>query len=585
MRLRHRFLAYLCVAALLGVLLVAVASVGVLRVTVRERVAERVRIEAALLSQWVESAGEGLDPQALAVQAARELELRTTLIDERGIVLGDSARERDDVALMENHLERPEIAGARASGRGDSYRRSDTTSATYFYAAHAVPAGGPVRYVRVALPEAELRRLQDSSTPSIVLATLATMVLLVALSYVLVLRFSRPIEALSNSVRRIVSEDRRAELPYAHVREVDRLRDAVDTLRRDLIEELSALEAEDALLTSVFSGMREAVLLVGRDRRVRLANDALRETLGIDGDPRGQMLEEVVRHPTILSHVEQVFAAGHEARGEQPLRFAEVDRAFEIRGTPLRRSDDDAVDSVLVLLLDVTRLETLESMRRDFVANVSHELRTPLTSIKAFVENLLEGDIDDPATSRRFLEIILKHADRMGDLVEDLTDLSSIETGSISLNVDAVDVHSLGRECFDQLQPLARARSIELCLELPAGFRVRADRRRLHQMLANLLDNAIKFGREGGRVALFGRFDGEWVEIGVEDDGIGIGEADRERVFHRFYQVSRERSPAVRGTGLGLAIVKHLMRLHGGRVEIESEPGHGSRFVLVFPGR
>jgi len=234
-------------------------------------------------------------------------------------------------------------------------------------------------------------------------------------------------------------------------------------------------------------------------------------------------------------------------------------------------------------LFDITRLEHLEDVRRNFVANVSHELRTPLTSIKAFVETLRDGGLTDRENSVKFLGIIQKHADRMGALIDDLTDLSLIETGAIALELAEIDAHPVVTDVVEQLEPRAESSEIEIEVEMPSPFHVRADRRRLEQVFLNLIDNAIKFNRTGGSVRVVAEIRDGRPEITVEDAGIGIPADHQERIFHRFHRVDTARSREAGGTGLGLAIVKHLIRLHGGQVRLESEMGRGSRFILEFP--
>jgi two-component system phosphate regulon sensor histidine kinase PhoR len=315
---------------------------------------------------------------------------------------------------------------------------------------------------------------------------------------------------------------------------------------------------------------------------LRLVNDAARDLFDLRFDPRGAVLEEAVRHPTVVRDVGVALLGG--TPDPSLVRLAGSDRAFELRVVSVDGTGRPGTGGALLLLFDVTRLEALERLRQEFVADVSHELRTPLTSIRASVENLLESGIEDRAHARNFLEIVRRHAERMGALIEDLTDLSLIETGAVHLELRAVDAAEVVREILDTLAPLAARRNVRLRSELPAPFPVHADRRRLEQMLGNLVDNAIKFNRDGGTVVVGGRRAEEATTLIVEDTGQGIAADRLDRVFQRFYQVERARSRALGGTGLGLAIVKHLMRLHGGRVRVESELGAGSRFFLEFPG-
>jgi two-component system phosphate regulon sensor histidine kinase PhoR len=416
------------------------------------------------------------------------------------------------------------------------------------------------------------------------LAGMATLALGTAcvLGWAAMRRMSRTIERMAEAVEGTAGGQPRLYLPSRVGHEVERLDEGVRRMRLALLGKVAELEVERKLLGSVVAGIHEGLLLVRADGRIRLSNAALREILRLPFDPQGRPLTEVVRHPQVLRDVETALATGEET-GETIVRVPELDRAFQLRVAPLAVERPGSADEVLVLFFDVTRLERLEGLRREFVADVSHELRTPLTSIKAFVETLLDGGLEDPSEARRFLEIVSRHADRMGELIADLTDLSLIETGSIRLELEPLDAAAVVREVLDRLAPLAGRRDVRVILDLEGPLRVRADRRRLDQMLANLLDNAIKFSHASGRVWLRAQARPDGVTLSVKDEGLGIAAGSLEKVFHRFYQEDRARSRELGGTGLGLAIVKHLMRLHGGNVRVESELGRGSEFFLEFP--
>jgi two-component system phosphate regulon sensor histidine kinase PhoR len=582
LKVRHRLLRRLAAVALVGTALMALGSIALVRDAVRERFVERLRAETALLAELIDPLLAHHDPQDLAVSAGARLGARVTLVDAEGLVLGDSSLDVAGLAALDNHLERPEIAAARLGGQGECVRRSATTNAEYYYVARRVEGDGPVQYVRLAMPSTDVSRVQRRYTILVLAVLPAAMLLLTAIGYAAARRLSRPVEAMADAVQRSAGGDLRLELPDGGGEEIERLGRAVSLMRRTLIAKLDELGAEQALLASVVDGMQEGLLLVGADRHVRLTNLTLRRILELEFEPEGHALAEVVRHPTVIRDIDRVFLERVEIR-ESILRLPGSGRSFQLRVSPLDVGRDASPDAVLVLFFDVTRLEKLENVRREFVANVSHELRTPLTAIKAFVENLVDGGIDDPEAARRFLGIVRKHADRMGDLIEDLTDLSLIETGAISLHLAVIDAREVALEVIDILRPQATARNIALDCELPSPFPVRADRRRLVQLLTNLVDNAVKFSEGGSTVRLRGRVESGRAVISVEDEGIGIPAESLEKVFHRFYQTSRDRSGNKAGTGLGLAIVKHLMRLHGGRVRVESELGRGSRFFLEFP--
>jgi len=401
--------------------------------------------------------------------------------------------------------------------------------------------------------------------------------------YAAIGRLSRPVEQLADAVERSAASAGAEPIPAFHGAgtEIERLATGLGRMRLAQLDRLAELDRERQVLASVVAGVREGLLLVGPDRRLRLVNDAARAIFDLRFDPQGALLEEAVRHPAVVRDVTTALAGA--APDPSVVRLPGSERSFELRAVPLEGAARAGARGALVLLFDVTRLEALERVRQEFVADVSHELRTPLTSIRAFVENLLEGGMEDREHARSFLEIVRRHADRMGALIEDLTDLSLIETGAVLLERRSADAAEVVREILEQLAPLATARHVQLRSELPAPFPVHADRRRLEQMLSNLVDNAIKFNREDGNVVVRGTREAGGATLIVEDTGQGIAADSLERVFLRFYQVERGRSRELGGTGLGLSIVKHLMRLHGGRVRVESELGTGSRFLLEFP--
>jgi two-component system phosphate regulon sensor histidine kinase PhoR len=339
---------------------------------------------------------------------------------------------------------------------------------------------------------------------------------------------------------------------------------------------------ESRVLQSIVSAMKEGMVVLGPDRKIRVANEAFLQLFRTPFDPVGRLLVEVVRDPAVFRELEASLPPGGAIR-ESLLHLPGPGRSFELRVSPLSGSTPDEPVGALILFFDVTRLEALERVRREFVADVSHELRTPLTSIKAFVENLIEEGLADRDESLRFLEIVRKHADRMGALIDDLTDLSLIETRAVALDLAPVDASEVAHDVVAQFAFRAEAGGVEVQLELPSPFPLIADHRRLWQVLVNLVDNAIKFSHRGGVVLIAGDVREGRPRITVKDTGVGIPPEALEQVFHRFFRADKARSRELGGTGLGLAIVKHLMRLHDGQVSVVSELGRGATFTLEFP--
>lgn len=580
MKARHRTFGSIVVVALTGTVLLALLSTVLIRTVVRDNMAERVGAETALLAHWARSAP--VDPQGFAEDAAASLGMRVTLIDAAGVVLADSAKDRAGVDLMENHLDRPEIQAAGSRGFGQSIRRSGTTNVEYLYSARRVAETGPVRFVRIAVPSSRLQRVQSRYAWFSALTGLGAMALFSLLAYAAVRRRSRPLEKLALDIQRSAAGDAVIHVPETAGEEVRGVALAAREAHLSLTAKLALLDAEREVLSWVVSGMREGVLLVEPDRRVRLANPAILRIFDLEFDPVGHLLTEVVRHPTVVGSVEAALDAETES-AESSLTLHGPERSFELRTTPLIAETGGAPRGVLVILVDVTRTQALERVRREFVANVSHELRTPLSSIKAFVETLIDEACEDRANAMRFLQIVRKNADHMGELIADLTDLSLIETGAVSLELREVDAAEVAREVAERIRPSAAERDVEIHVDLPRSFPLIADRRRLEQMLTNLIDNAVKFNRPNGEVHVVGKRDAKKVRLAVEDSGVGVAAESLDKVFNRFYQVERQRSRERQGTGLGLAIVKHLMRLHGGSVSLSSELGAGARFTLEFP--
>ena len=357
-------------------------------------------------------------------------------------------------------------------------------------------------------------------------------------------------------------------------------------------EKAQARESEDtdtageifsagSLFEATMSGMREGLLVVNKDMRVVASNAAAHKLFNASHTKlQSQRLTELTRNPAIYSAFLDGLK-GHEVSGVKVETHGPERQVFDLRVVPIGANGNGA-EGALGVFFDITRTERLELVRQEFLSNVSHELRTPLTSIMAFVETLESGAKEDPESCQRFLSIIRKNASRMHTLIDDILDLTAIESGNVQLRAAPVDLHELVDEVCASLPNQASARNVTLQNNVPPGTLVYADARRLEQMLTNLIDNGIKFSRENGTVSI-GYKSGKRDQIFVQDTGDGIPAQHVERLFERFYRVDRARSRELGGTGLGLAIVKHLALLHGGEVTVESELGKGSTFTIHLP--
>lgn len=370
------------------------------------------------------------------------------------------------------------------------------------------------------------------------------------------------------------------------------------------IEEQQELTEEtNRLLAGVLATMREGVLIVSRQMEILLYNTAATQVVKLpvqthptspgkdnEQDTSGEnllplayplqthakRLIDVTRNPAI----HEAFRQALEGRAQTEARVETTDlepQAFQLYVAPLGKT------LAVGVFIEISQLEKLERIRREFFANLSHELRTPLTAILAYAETLMDGAIHDPENNLRFLEKLYKHAARMRDLLSDIADLSAIESGNVKLSVATVKLQPLIREVIALSESRRKEAQVQFIVHVPETLAVQADRTRLEQILYNLIDNAVKFNLPNGSVTVSAEECSERVAIHIEDTGIGIMEADKSRIFERLYRADKSRSRKVDGTGLGLAIVKHLVQAHGGEISVQSHLGRGSRFTFTMP--
>ena len=343
------------------------------------------------------------------------------------------------------------------------------------------------------------------------------------------------------------------------------------------------LRVEAGRTAALFDRMVEGIIVVGATGRIRLANRAAGELFGFTPPAADRTVLETTRHHDVAAVVARLDHEAEVLNHELRLEAVAETRWLQVNALALRAADG-ARDGAILVFHDLTRLRQLEAVRQDFVANVSHELRTPLSLIKSAAETLIDGGKLDPAITSRFLEIIDKHANRLTLLIDDLLLLARLDSGRVELNLQPVVLRDAAQESLDDAALIARGRGVTLENAVPAGLRAQADPERLRQVLANLIDNAIKYGRADGHVVLHGRaLEGARVELAVQDDGPGIPPEATARIFERFYRVDKARSREQGGTGLGLAIVKNVIQAHGGDVRVESTAGAGTEFFLTLP--
>jgi two-component system phosphate regulon sensor histidine kinase PhoR len=520
----------------------------------------------------------GLPSPNLDTQAkhwASVLEARVTIIAPDGTVWGES---HEDRSQMSNHSDRPEVIQALANGVGNSMRFSQTLGVEMMYSAVAVEQGSQVlALVRVALPLSNVATDIASLQRVLIAATLLATILALLLAILIAGRISSPIRQLTQSVLQLAPR-KIVELPIPPEKdEISQLAQTFNTMSVRLNDQISDLKTERATFEAVLQKMTDGVLIVDEQGLVQLVNPAAEKMFNIfSGHTVGKPLIEVVRHHQPAEMWQRCQATGEPQRVD-----FEVGHRLSLQG--IATSLSPAISgSILLLFQDLSRQRQIESMRRDFISNVSHELRTPLAALKALTETLQSGALEDPPAAHRFLQQMETEVDSLSLMINELLELSRIESGRVPLNLASTRPIDILTPAYERLSLQAERAGLTFNLECSTDLPpVLADATRIQQVLVNLLHNAIKFTPSDGKVTVSAIQQGQAVRFAVADSGIGIDSDDLPRIFERFYKVDRSR--ATSGTGLGLAIARHLVEAHDGRIWVESEVGRGSTFYFTLP--
>ena len=531
---------------------------------------------------------EGAPPaaaRAFVARASQPTGARVTLIAVDGQVVADSEQPAGGLEVLDNHRDRPEVRAALAGRVGRDLRRSATIQAHLLYVALPIREGDRVTGVlRLALPLSAVTA--SYATLHQVMLAGGALALAVALAIGLFVagRVTRPVVEMQSIARQMSQGNFLVRAPTRSTDEIGMLGRSLNVLATRSREKIEDLEQEQAKVTAILDGMVEGVIAVDGHEHIVLMNERARAIFEL-GSVRGERKPflEVIRN----AELHEVFRAsrgaplGGAVRREVDLT-APTNRVLQVHGVPLLLAGGET--GVVIVLHDITELRRLEQVRTEFVANVSHELRTPLTAIHGYVETLLGGALEEPDHARKFLEIVHRQTERLGRLINDLTDLSNIELGRVSLHLAPTALGEVVDSVLGVIGPRARAGEIRLESQLAPGLpSVKADHDRLAQILINLVDNAVKYTPRGGAVTVRAASVGNMVEVAVEDTGVGIPASDLPRITERFYRVDKARSRELGGTGLGLAIVKHLVLAHGGELTIESDLDRGTAVRFTVP--
>lgn len=550
-----------------------------------ERITGDLEVRARVMGPFfVEALESGVTEEinALCRDTGQNINTRITMIRPDGQVLGDT---EEDPESMDNHAQRQEVKEALISGRGAEVRYSETLKRNMVYVALPLTVEDRiVGIIRVSVASDPIRASLIAVHARTALVGVIAAAFAAVISWSVTRRIGRALEEMKQGAERFAQGDFSRKVSRPSSLEMASLADTLNQMARQLNDRIRTVISQRNLQEAVLSSMVEGVLAVDKEQHVISMNDAAARLLGVNPEMvQGQPISEVLNNLPLQDFVGQAMTSTTPSEGEFVLRDHEQ-QVIQVHGAVLRDAHGEGIGAVVVLN-DVTRLRRLERVRRDFVANVSHELRTPITSIKGFVETLLDGALDNPEDARRFLDIVMKQADRLNAILGDLLTLSRIEEGEekVSIVLEAGSVVGVLNAAVQLCETKAAEKDIVIDLDCDAAIRACINPPLLEQALANLVDNAIKYSEHGAKIRVGAGQQESDVVVFVEDHGCGIPREHLPRLFERFYRVDKARSRSLGGTGLGLSIVKHIAKAHGGRVSVSSAPGQGSIFRIHMP--
>jgi two-component system phosphate regulon sensor histidine kinase PhoR len=537
------------------------------------QLAEEVRLVAAVAQPLLGPQASIESVQPTARHLGELLAARVTIINPTGVVLGDSA---EDPAGMENHLDRPEVQSALTEGLGIETRFSRTLAFRMMYAAVPIRNGDAVLGIaRLALPVSEVEGRIGRLRNTVISVSLTVGAIAGLLALLMAEGVASPLRRMTRLVERFARGELDERVTVTSKDELGRLAHTFNWMADELDHRLNELVDQHNTLEAVLTLMADGVIITTKDERIELINPAAARILGVSRESAvGQRFVAVARDHRVVEVWRQCKADSKEQSdvvdmiGDRPI--------LQVMVTPLREG------GCLVLLQDLTKIRRLETVRRDFISNISHELRTPLASLRALVETLQDGALEDPEAAPRFLGLMDVEVDALGQMVEELLELARIESGRVPLRMVPTTVEEIVEPAVERMRQQAERADVELIVDLPADLDpALADGARAGQVVTNLVHNAIKFTPKKGKVTVTAEAGDSEVIVSVADTGIGIAATDLPRIFERFYKADHARSGG--GTGLGLAIARHIVEAHGGRIWATSIEGKGSTFSFALP--
>ena len=504
------------------------------------------------------------------------LNIRVTVILSNGVVVGDSSA---NIALMDNHLTRPEVQGALEGRVSSNIRFSDTLNTEMLYVAAPIQQDEQIIGVaRFAISLQQINRNLQIIRNTVLGAVAVTAVLGLLLASLVSGYALAPLSALTQKIQGFNQSGTKDLETSSYNDEIGQLDRAFTSLAHELNAQIEALKTEQSKLSAILSNMSDGILIVSNDGKIKLLNPAAEKLFNIQQDQAlNASIVEVIRNHEIIDLWKRCIDSGDQ----QSETFETSPERLYLQTfiSPMKSS---MPDHTMMVFHDISHLRKLEMVRRDFVSNVSHELRTPLASLKSISETLMEGALEDPPAAKRFLVMMEEEIDNLTQMVQELLELSRIESGRVPLNRISIAPCNLLQKPVSRMKFQAERAKLQLILDCDTSLPpVYADRERIEQVIINLIHNAIKFTPPNGTITVSARYERSGIVFSVKDTGVGIEPENLKRIFERFYKADKARSGG--GTGLGLSISKHMINAHGGKIWAESNFGEGSTFKFSLP--
>ena len=551
---------------------------------IKENLLKQLNLSASMLEKAKDISYNSYSLDSVADTIGKDLDVRVTIIAMDGKVYGDSKIDGESLYNIDNHANRPEVQTALGGGIGEIERFSDTLKTDKLYMARTFGQGPSKGIIRLAVPLSDIKIISQRLKNVLAAAFILAFLLSIVLFFIVSGWISRPLKEISWIAKNIAHGDFSKRPSVLFKDEIGMLAESIQFMSDQIKSKIEEVNTNKLRLEAVLLSMFEGVIVIDKSGSIILINQALKELLQIQENPSGKTTIEIIRNADIQDIADSVLKRPSGVLSKEISLLSPVERSLMVHATPVIR--DGKNEAAVLVFHDITELRRLERIRKDFVANVSHELRTPASNIQGYAETLLQGAINDKENAKEFLGIIHADSQRLAALINDLLDLSRIESGKVTLNLENHNLQDIIDNTYNKVSKSVKEKRIKFSAETADNAKtIYCDRDKMAQVLLNLVENAVKYTPADGEITVKSSKEGGSIKIEIVDTGIGIPEEHIPRIFERFYRVDKARSRELGGTGLGLAIVKHIVQSHSGEVWVNSIPSKGSTFSFTIPVR